>query len=91
MNERAVTKRPTCRGENSGENSGRNSGKDKIKSIGKSSGGKGRNERMTVIDAVQIKRALISVSDKTDLIPLASRLHDAGVELLATGGLSSHC
>ncbi|MEL0289068.1 MAG: bifunctional phosphoribosylaminoimidazolecarboxamide formyltransferase/IMP cyclohydrolase, partial [Gammaproteobacteria bacterium] len=41
---------------------------------------------MTVIDAVQIKRALISVSDKTDLIPLASRLHDAGVELLATGG-----
>jgi len=82
MNERAVTKRPTCRG----ENSGRNSGKYKIKSIGKSSGGKGRNERMTVIDAVQIKRALISVSDKTDLIPLASRLHDAGVELLATGG-----
>ena len=41
---------------------------------------------MTALDAVQIKRALISVSDKTDLIPLASRLHDAGVELLATGG-----
>tara|TARA_A100001388_G_scaffold66650_1_gene46885 strand:+ start:575 stop:2152 length:1578 start_codon:yes stop_codon:yes gene_type:complete len=41
---------------------------------------------MSKLDWVPIKRALISVSDKTDLISLASRLHDNGIELLATGG-----
>lgn len=33
-----------------------------------------------------IKRALLSVSDKTGLLELAKSLHDAGVELLSTGG-----
>ena len=35
---------------------------------------------------VVIKRALLSVSDKTGLIDLAKALVDAGVELLSTGG-----
>ena len=39
---------------------------------------------------IQLHRALISVSDKTDLIPLAKLLHDLGVELLSTGGTASH-
>ena len=34
----------------------------------------------------QIRRALLSVSDKTELIPLARVLVAAGVELLSTGG-----
>ena len=33
-----------------------------------------------------IKRALLSVSDKTDIIPLASALHKNGVQLISTGG-----
>lgn len=33
-----------------------------------------------------IRRALISVSDKTGLLPLARRLADKGVEILSTGG-----
>lgn len=33
-----------------------------------------------------IKRALLSVSDKTDIIPLAEALHANNVELLSTGG-----
>lgn len=35
-----------------------------------------------------IKRALLSVSDKTDLVPLAQALHDHGTELYSTGGTS---
>ncbi|MBL1419977.1 MAG: bifunctional phosphoribosylaminoimidazolecarboxamide formyltransferase/IMP cyclohydrolase [Alphaproteobacteria bacterium] len=35
-----------------------------------------------------IKRALISLSDKTGLIEFAQNLHDLGVELLSTGGTS---
>lgn len=35
-----------------------------------------------------IKRALLSVSDKTGLVELASALHQAGVELISTGGTS---
>jgi phosphoribosylaminoimidazolecarboxamide formyltransferase/IMP cyclohydrolase len=31
-------------------------------------------------------RALLSVSDKTNLIELATRLHNNGVELISTGG-----
>jgi phosphoribosylaminoimidazolecarboxamide formyltransferase/IMP cyclohydrolase len=34
----------------------------------------------------QIRRALLSVSDKTDLIPFAKFLADRGVEILSTGG-----
>ena len=35
---------------------------------------------------VAIKRALISVSDKTGIVDLASSLADAGVEIVSTGG-----
>lgn len=37
-------------------------------------------------DAIQIKTALLSVSDKTDLIPFARRLSELGVRLISTGG-----
>lgn len=37
-------------------------------------------------DLVTIKRALISVSDKTDLVPFARALADHGVEIVSTGG-----
>ena len=33
-----------------------------------------------------IKRALLSVSDKTGIVELAQKLHQLGVELLSTGG-----
>lgn len=33
-----------------------------------------------------IKRALISVSDKTGVVDFARRLHNAGVEIISTGG-----
>ncbi len=37
-------------------------------------------------DHVSVKRALISVSDKTGLVETARTLHDLGVELVSTGG-----
>ena len=37
-------------------------------------------------DAYPVKRALISVSDKTGLIETAKALRDLGVELVSTGG-----
>lgn len=37
-------------------------------------------------DLRRIGRALLSVSDKTGLIPFAQKLHDMGVELISTGG-----
>lgn len=37
-------------------------------------------------DYVQIKRALISVSDKTGIVELAQHLHSNGIEILSTGG-----
>ncbi len=37
----------------------------------------------------KIERALISVSDKTDLVPLAEVLSRAGVEIISTGGTAS--
>ncbi len=37
-------------------------------------------------DLVPIKRALISVSDKTGLIPFAKKLAEAGVAIISTGG-----
>jgi len=37
-------------------------------------------------DLQPVKRALLSVSDKTGLIDLASALATRGVELLSTGG-----
>jgi phosphoribosylaminoimidazolecarboxamide formyltransferase / IMP cyclohydrolase len=39
-----------------------------------------------VADLIPVKRALISVSDKTRLIELATALSSAGVALLSTGG-----
>lgn len=36
-----------------------------------------------------IKRALLSVSDKTGLIVLAQKLHEHGVEMLSTGGTAA--
>ncbi|MBB6431016.1 IMP cyclohydrolase [Algisphaera agarilytica] len=36
--------------------------------------------------AIPIKTALLSVSDKTDLIPFARRLNELGVKLISTGG-----
>ena len=37
-------------------------------------------------DLYPIKRALISVSDKTDIIKLAEALFKRGVEIISTGG-----
>jgi phosphoribosylaminoimidazolecarboxamide formyltransferase / IMP cyclohydrolase len=37
-------------------------------------------------DLVPVRRALLSVSDKTGLQEIAQNLHDAGVELISTGG-----
>ena len=41
---------------------------------------------MATIDLVRVRRALISVSDKTGLVDLARDLVDHGVEILSTGG-----
>ena len=35
---------------------------------------------------MKIKRALLSVSDKTGIVELAQFLHDNGVEIISTGG-----
>ncbi len=40
-------------------------------------------------DAVSVRRALLSVHDKTGLIDFASALVARGVELLSTGGTAS--
>ncbi|MGX1198201.1 bifunctional phosphoribosylaminoimidazolecarboxamide formyltransferase/IMP cyclohydrolase [Parvibaculum sp. MBR-TMA-1.3b-4.2] len=37
-------------------------------------------------DIQRVRRALLSVSDKTGLIEFATALHEAGVELISTGG-----
>ncbi|MET0356367.1 MAG: bifunctional phosphoribosylaminoimidazolecarboxamide formyltransferase/IMP cyclohydrolase, partial [Cellvibrio sp.] len=37
-------------------------------------------------DLVAVKRALISVSDKTGIVEFAQALHTQGVEILSTGG-----
>jgi phosphoribosylaminoimidazolecarboxamide formyltransferase / IMP cyclohydrolase len=34
----------------------------------------------------RIERALLSVTDKADIVPFARKLHEAGVELISTGG-----
>ncbi len=38
------------------------------------------------IDLVPVRRALLSVSDKTDLVPFAKALASAGCEIISTGG-----
>lgn len=40
-------------------------------------------------DIVPIRRALVSVSDKTDLLVLAAALADSGVEIVSTGSTAS--
>lgn len=40
-------------------------------------------------NTVSPKRALISVSDKTGIVEFAQSLHDAGVEILSTGGTAN--
>lgn len=37
-------------------------------------------------DSIKIRRALLSVSDKTDLVPFARSLASHGVEIISTGG-----
>ncbi|HEX4165975.1 MAG TPA: bifunctional phosphoribosylaminoimidazolecarboxamide formyltransferase/IMP cyclohydrolase [Bryobacteraceae bacterium] len=37
----------------------------------------------------RIERALLSVTDKTGLLPFATRLHEMGVELISTGGTAN--
>ena len=44
---------------------------------------------MTPEAPVRIRRALLSVSDKTDLVPFARALAGFGVELVSTGGTAS--
>ena len=41
-------------------------------------------------DRVPVRRALVSVYDKTGLVPLARALADAGVELVSTGSTADH-
>ena len=40
-------------------------------------------------DQREIKRALISVSDKTGLLELATELHSAGIQIVSTGSTRS--
>ncbi|MCF6287735.1 MAG: bifunctional phosphoribosylaminoimidazolecarboxamide formyltransferase/IMP cyclohydrolase [Proteobacteria bacterium] len=44
----------------------------------------------TTQNRVTIRRALISVSDKSNLEILAKGLHEQGIEILSTGGTSKH-
>ena len=44
---------------------------------------------MGMPDLVSIKRALLSVSDKSDLVPFAKALVKQGVEILSTGGTAT--
>jgi len=42
-------------------------------------------------DLFPVRRALISVSDKTGLVELAHVLAAGGIELLSTGGAQKRC
>jgi len=44
------------------------------------------NDQIPVLDRISVGRALVSVYDKTGLEELVRGLHDAGVELVSTGG-----
>ena len=41
---------------------------------------------MSAVDLFKVRRALLSVSDKTDLLKFARSLHGLGIELVSTGG-----
>ena len=45
---------------------------------------------MNEINLIPIQRALISVSDKSGLLPLARALQDLKIEILSTGGTKDH-
>jgi phosphoribosylaminoimidazolecarboxamide formyltransferase / IMP cyclohydrolase len=45
-----------------------------------------KSDRAAMTDIVTIRRALISVSDKSGLVPFAQALTACGVEILSTGG-----
>ncbi len=47
---------------------------------------KQRNVEVTKPGAVRVRRALLSVSDKTGLVDFARGLHDLGIEVISTGG-----
>ena len=49
------------------------------------SGSVQRFDAVVAADLVKIKRALISVSDKTDLLVLAAALKDCGVQVRQSG------
>jgi phosphoribosylaminoimidazolecarboxamide formyltransferase/IMP cyclohydrolase len=42
-----------------------------------------------MMDLIPIRRALISVSDKTDLVPFARALAESGVSIISTGGTAA--
>jgi len=42
-----------------------------------------------IVDHVRVTRALLSVSDKRDLVPFAKALAARGVELVSTGGTAA--
>src|SRR5271154_2464661 len=48
--------------------------------------GPGATRRATAMNKLRIRRALLSVSDKTGLVDFARFLSGAGVELISTGG-----
>ncbi|MCB1381409.1 MAG: bifunctional phosphoribosylaminoimidazolecarboxamide formyltransferase/IMP cyclohydrolase, partial [Notoacmeibacter sp.] len=45
-----------------------------------------QSKKIPAPDRVTVRRALLSVSDKTGLIDFARALHDHSVELVSTGG-----
>jgi len=45
-----------------------------------------RPSHMPTSNSAVVRRALISVSDKTGIVPFAQSLHRAGIEILSTGG-----
>ena len=48
-----------------------------------------RRQRIEVYESTKIKRALLSVYDKTGLVELARALHELGVELVSSGNTSA--
>ena len=51
--------------------------------------GGGREASTSVEGAIRVRRALISVSDKTGIIDFARGLERLGVEIVSTGGTAA--
>jgi phosphoribosylaminoimidazolecarboxamide formyltransferase/IMP cyclohydrolase len=45
---------------------------------------------MSALETVRVRRALLSVSDKTGIIDLGMALHQVGAEIISTGGTEAH-